>query len=136
MDEVGHLIQSTHGPGRSERPCLVLLSVSRTMISPWSGRRYANGFMVPRRPWSLSPVGTVGRHGRSAWSVGRGSAPSRSMVMVFGVFGETLCPWLHCPTLPADILFHWDSYQKKNSSILERCVILIYYVVEIRIFKV
>ena len=76
-----------------------------------------------------------GRHGRSAWSVGRGSAPSRPMVMVFGVFGETLCPWLHCPTLPADILFHWDSYQK-NSSILERCVILIYYVVEIRMFKV
>ena len=117
-------------------PQLGLLSVSWTMISPWSGRRYANGFMVPRRLWSLSPVGTVGRHGRSAWSVGRGSAPSRSMVMVFGVFGETLCPWLHCPTLPADILFHWDSYQK-NSSIFEICVILIfYYVLEIGSFKV
>ena len=46
-------------------PQFGLLSVSWTMISPWSGRRYANGFMVPRRLWSLSPVGTVGRHGRS-----------------------------------------------------------------------
>ena len=135
MDEVGHLIQLTHRLGRPRRPRLGLLSVSRTMISPWSGRRYANGFMVPRRLWSLSPVGTVGRHGRSAWSVGRGSAPSRPMVMVFGVFGETLCPWLHGPTLPANILFHWDSYQK-NSSILERYVILIYYLLEIGSFKV
>ena len=65
MDEVGHLIQLTHGPGRPGSPRLGLLSVSRTMISPWSGRRYDNDFMVPRRLWSLSPIGTVGRHGRS-----------------------------------------------------------------------
>ena len=36
------------------------------------------------------------------------------MFMVFGVFWETLCPWLHGPTLLADILFHWDSYQKNG----------------------
>ena len=133
MDKVDRLIQSAHGQGWPGRPHLGPLSVSRTMIGPWSGRRCANGFMVPRR---LHMVTQSGRHGRSAWSVGRGSAPSRPMVMVFGFFGETLCPWLHGPTLPADILFHWDSYQKKNSSILERCVILIYYVLELRSFKV
>ena len=89
--------------------------------------------------WSRVAYGHSVRSARSVGMVGRSRVGPQS-THGHGIWGlcEDLVPvaWLHGPTLPADILFHWDSYQKKNSSILERCVILIYYVVEIRIFKV
>ena len=88
--------------------------------------------------WSRVAYGHSVRSARSVGMVGRSRVGPQS-THGHGIWGlcEDLVPvaWLHGPTLPADILFHWDSYQK-NSSILEKCIILIYYVVELGSFKV
>ena len=86
--------------------------------------------------WSRVAYGHSVRSARSVDMVGRSRVGPQSTHghSIWGLWGD-LVPGSMVP--PCQPIFCFTGIvMRKNSSILERCVILIYYVVEIRIFKV